>query len=97
MSDTKNLDFFSKLSYSDKLLVSGKSFRWLVNQIRENPQKYTRIVMQALNDPKMGLFDRLNIKKSDRDYIFSMHKGFFDPDYKNSIRAIQNTQRHNAK
>lgn len=89
--------FFNSLSSQDKKLIRGKSLRWLINQIRENPQKYTRIVMQALNDSDMDLYNYLDMKLSDRDYCYSIYKGFFDPNHPESIKAIQNNNSYKSK
>lgn len=93
-------EFLNSLSDKDFKLLEGKSLRWLINNIRTNPQRFTRLIMQALNyKPKLGssIIEKLGFSKDEKQKCWSIYKGIFDPNHSESIRHIQGKTTYKSK
>lgn len=76
--------------------LNDKSLRWLVNQIRDNSQKYLQITMDVLNNVN-GLMKKLGFNSEQQDKCYSLYKGIFDEGYDSSIKHIQNSYSKSVK
>ena len=73
--------------------INGKSIKGLINSFRLNPQKYLSAVFEVLSNQE--LFDNINdgkmlneLTKSDKDIIYSIHKGITGINEEHSINTI---------
>ncbi len=86
-----------QLSKRDWELVKDRPLRWVINNIRTNPQKFTRLTLQIINSKLV--MDELYSKfsKEEKDKCWSIYKGIFDPTYSESINNIQNKYDYRAE
>lgn len=87
----------SDLSKQEQDLIENKSLRTIINNIRMNPQVYARLAMRLL--VQGDIMDTLNYTEEEKDKTWSIYKGFFSSDDKESIYNIQNKDvyDHNVK
>lgn len=87
----------SDLTEQEQQLIENKPLRSVINNIRINPQVYTRLAMRMLiQDDTMKT---LGYSEEERDKTWSIYKGFFSSEDTESIYKIQNQDiyDHNVK
>lgn len=87
----------SEFSIQEQNLIRNKSLRSIINNIRINPQVYTRLAVRLLVQGDM--MKTLGYTEEERDKTYSIYKGFFSSVDKESIYHIQNQDvyDHNVK
>jgi hypothetical protein len=84
------------LPKKDLDLIAHHNLRWVINNIRTNPQKFLRLTMQIINNK--SVMDKLGdfFTKEEKDKCWSLYKGIFDPKHTESINYIQNQNDYRA-
>lgn len=77
----------SDLSLDEQRLIENQSLRSLINNIRLNPQIYSRLAMRVL--VQGNNMNTLGYNQEERNKTYSVYKGIFSTD-KESIYQIQN-------
>lgn len=87
----------SVLSKQEQDLIRNRSLRTIINNIRMNPQVYTRLAMHLLC--QKNLMKNLGYTEEEIDKTYSIYKGFFANSRTDngSVFNIQNNYDHNVK
>lgn len=87
----------SEFTKQEQDLLRNKSLRSIINNIRLNPQVYTRLAMRIL--VHSDNMKRLGYKEEEMDKTYSIYKGFFENNSSNkeSVYRIQSNYDHNVK
>lgn len=90
-------DESSDLTLEEQQLIENKSLRSIINNIRINPQVYTRLAMRML--VQGNTMETLGYTEEEKDKTYSIYKGFFSSTDKESLYQIQNQgiYDHNVK
>lgn len=95
----------SDLTKQEQDLIRNKSLRTIINNIRINPQVYTRLAMRLLThqeknskgEVKTSVMRELGYTAEEMDKTYSIYKGFFSNKDTESIFAIQDQYDHNVR
>lgn len=95
----------SDLTKQEQDLIRNKSLRTIINNIRINPQVYTRLAMRLLThqernskgEVKISVMRKLGYTAEEMDKTYSIYKGFFSNKDTESIFAIQDQYDHNVR
>ena len=95
----------SDLTKQEQDLIRNKSLRTIINNIRMNPQVYTRLAMRLLThqeknskgEVKISVMRKLGYTAEEMDKTYSIYKGFFSNKDTESIFAIQDQYDHNVR
>lgn len=95
----------SDLTKQEQDLIRNKSLRTIINNIRINPQVYTRLAMRLLThqernskgEVKTSVMRKLGYTAEEMDKTYSIYKGFFSNKDTESIFTIQDQYDHNVR
>lgn len=79
-----NRALYESLSEDDKILVSNKSLRQIISNIRSNPQKYIPLVYKILTfiDNRIPIINQFsNFNSQDKNLLWSIYKNIYDSDF----------------
>ena len=85
-SDQRFDKFFDSLDEDEAELVRNKSLRYVINSLRRDSNKYSKIIFKALNECE---FLMENFTEDEKAKCWSIYKGLFDRSNSESLLAVQ--------